>query len=212
VKPWQMDGVEGVHRFLGRVWRMVANNMSLIEGTTAFAGNHADINHELAKKLRTKTHQTIKKVSAELEDLRFNTCISSLMELLNEIYLYKIELNDGIGRAVLRESVEHLLKLLSPFAPHIAEELWELLGQKQILALETWPTYDASASELDTVTIVVQVNGKLRANFAVDKSISDEDLKQIALKEPKLEPFLKDKQIVKVIVVPHKLVNFVVKG
>jgi leucyl-tRNA synthetase len=211
-KPWQMDGVEGVYRFLARLWRYVIQNKSLIDEIKSFDGKHEEIQNQEARKIRTKLHQTIKKVTADIENLRLNTCISSMMELLNEMYLYKPELHSEESRQVLREVIEKLLKILSPFAPHIAEELWEHIGNKTLLANETWPQVDLYAIEQDTVTIVVQVNGKLRASFNVSKNISDEELRIMAEKNEKVAQHLKGKEIIKVIVVPQKLVNFVVEG
>ncbi len=213
VKPWQVDGVEGVSRFLGRVWRMVFGNLSLVKDVEPYRAEHAAIANSDAKRLRTKTHQTIRKVTGDLEPhLRFNTAISALMELVNETYIFKAELHDEQSRQILRETIESLLKLLNPFAPHLCEELWEELGGKSLLAHEAWPTYDLNAVELDTVTVVVQVNGKLRGSFVVAKTITEEELRLIAVKDLKVAQFLEGKEILKVIHVPNKLLNFVVKA
>ncbi len=213
VKPWQMDGVEGVSRFLNRTYRMVYNNLSLIQDVKAFSGSHTQISSATAKKLRAKTHQTIRKVTMDLDPhMRFNTAISAMMELVNEIYVYKIELNDIQAREVLRETIESLLKILNPFAPHLSEECWESIGMKTQLSYTDWPKFDPAAIDLDSVTVVVQVNGKLRSQFVVSKNISDYELREMAEKDQKIQTFLTGKEIVKVIVVPQKLINFVVKG
>ncbi len=211
VKPWQMDGVEGVHRFLGRVYRLVAKYQSLLLEVKPYTGAHSEITNVESKKLRSKTHQTIKKITIELEALRFNTCIASLMELVNEGFTHTVEMHDQTGREVLREMIETLIRLLSPFAPHLCEEVWEALGYRELIVFEKWPMVDENAIETDSINIVVQVNGKLRTTFTVSKAVSQEDVKALALKEPKIIPFIENKEIIKVIVVPNKLINIVVK-
>jgi leucyl-tRNA synthetase len=219
VLEWNDQGVEGSYRFLGRVWRMVQNNLSLISGVAAYSGKQESITNPDAKKLRTKTHQTIQKVTNDLgnHSFQFNTAISAMMELVNEIYGFKVEATDSTGRAVLREAVEVTVQLLCPLAPHICEELWQQLAPKtssktlDLLTVHPWPKWDEQAVSLDTVTVVVQVNGKLRANLVVPKAIPDKELESLAAKEAHVVPHLSGKQIVKTIVIPHKLVNFVVK-
>ncbi|MEW6056539.1 MAG: leucine--tRNA ligase [Bdellovibrionota bacterium] len=212
VLEWSDAGVEGSYRFLGRVWRMFQGNLSLIQDVQPYSAAHSDLNHVDAKKVRTKTHQTIQKVTADLEqDFRFNTAISAIMELVNEIYGFKVELSDQVGRQVLRESIESVVRLLNPFAPHLTEELWQALGNTTLLSKEKWVDHDPSAVELDVITIVVQVNGKLRANLMLSKHVDKDALAQIAAKDPKVQGHLEGKEIIRTVVVPGKLVNFVVK-
>lgn len=211
VLEWSDSGVEGSYRFLGRVWRMVRNNGTLIEGVRACAGPHGELTNTEARKLRTKVHQTIQKVTSDLDEYRFNTAISAIMELVNEIYGFAAELNDQVARSVLREAIEAVIRLLNPFAPHITEELWEQIGNKTLLSLEQWQDHDPAAVELDVVTIVVQVNGKLRANLSISKTVPKDELEGIAAKDSRVAAHLEGKERVKTIVVPGKLINFVVK-
>jgi leucyl-tRNA synthetase len=212
VLEWSDAGVEGSYRFLGRVWRMVHANYSLIHEIAPFAGTHAEVTGAEAKKLRTKAHQTIAKVTADLDhDFRFNTAISAIMELVNEIYAFKAELGDRQSREVLREAIEAVVRMLSPFAPHLADELWQALGYQAVLSLEAWKDHDPQAVVLDVVPVVVQVNGKLRANLTISRNVSEADLKELAAKDPKVSAHLEGKTVVRTVVVPGKLVNFVVK-
>ncbi|MBI3555346.1 MAG: leucine--tRNA ligase [Deltaproteobacteria bacterium] len=212
VIEWSDQGVEGSYRFIGRVWRMLQGNISLIQDVKPYAGQQSALNHAEAKKLRTKTHQTIQKVTNDLDhDFRFNTAISAIMELVNEIYSFKVELNDQTGREVLRESIETVVRLLCPFAPHVTEELWRLLGHDSLLTLEKWRDHDAQAVLLDVITIVVQVNGKHRANLTISKDVPKDEIAAMASKDPHVVAHLKDKELVRTVVVPGRLVNFVVK-
>ncbi len=212
VIEWSDQGVEGAYRFIGRVWRMLQGNISLIQDVKPYAGKQAGLNHAEAKKLRTKAHLTLAKVTNDLDhDFRFNTAISAIMELVNEIYSFKVELNDQTGREVLREAIETVVRLLSPFAPHMTEELWKLLGHEQLLTLEKWRDHDAEAVVLDMITIVVQVNGKHRANLNISKDVPKDEVAAMAAKDPAVVAHLKDKELVRTVVVPGRLVNFVVK-
>lgn len=212
VLEWSDAGVEGSYRFVGRVWRMVHGNLSLIKDVKPYSGPHSELKNADAKALRTKVHQTIQKVTADLDhDFRFNTAISSTMELVNEIYGFKAELNDQTSREVLREAIESVVRILCPFTPHLSEELWVQLGHSSLLTLEPWRDHDPQAVELDVVTVVVQVNGKLRASMSISKSVSKDDIAGIASKDPRVVPYLEGKEIARTVVVPGKLVNFVVK-
>jgi len=184
-KPWSMKNISGTRRFLEKVWRIAQKPIT--QGPTP-----TDI-----EKVR---HQTIKKVSAEIEGYKFNTAISQLMIYANEF---------GKEETVTKQSLETLLILLAPFAPHITEELWEMIGNPFSIHQQPWPTYDESQLVEDTVTIVFMVNGKLRASKDLPPGISQSDL----LLEAKsiLGKHIEGKTIVKEIVVPKKLVNFVVR-
>ena len=190
-------------------------NLSLIKEVPSFSGAHASIANAEAKKLRAKAHQTVQKITNDLDhDFRFNTAVSSIMELVNEIYTFQTELHDETSRQILRESLEIVVRLLSPFAPHLCEELWSQMGHEEILATTPWRDHDPDAVQLDVIPIVVQVNGKLRANLMVAKDVAgvQDALVQMALKDSKVAAHIGDKPIVKTIVVPGRLVNFVVKG
>lgn len=187
---WNDAAVEGMFRFLGRVWRLVVESKN----------QKAKIENDKAEEWRNKT---IKKVTEDLGKFHFNTAISSLMEYVN--YLQTLGQGPGI------KDVEALVILLSPLAPHIAEELWQHLGHKQSVLQEPWPTWDEKALVASKMLIVVQVNGKLRGNMEVPVDEKEELIKSQALALEKVKPFLDGKQIVKTIYVPGKLMNIVVK-
>jgi len=195
-KPWSMRGVEGVFRFLNRVWRLLiddrAENMQL-------AAEVADVAPDAAT-LR-KLHQTIQKVTEELDGMRFNTCIAAMMEFSN--HLTKLETRP-------RSSLQTLVLLLAPFAPHLAEELWHALGHKQSLAYEPWPKFDPALTKETEVEIPVQINGKLRSKISAPADIDETALREQALADPRIKELIAGKQVRKVIVVPKKLVNIVV--
>jgi len=205
---WQEEGVEGGYRFLHRVWRLVYElRGSLSEGPSPIAT--ADLPPELGE-MRHKAHKTIKKVTEDIERFHFNTAIAAIMELVNHLYQTK----DGIeatpqARSVWQEVVEALVVLLSPFVPHIAEELWEALGHKDSIIKAPWPRYDREAITEEEVIVVVQVNGKLRDRLLIPVSAKEEKVKEMALASPKVRRHIEGKEVTKTIFVPKKLVNIV---
>lgn len=196
VKPWKTDGVDGVYRFLGRVWRLVID-----EQTGALSKKLVDQPGTSAPLLWKSLHKTIKKVEEDTEGLRFNTAISQMMIFVNE----------ATGTDALpKETIKIFLRVLSPYAPHVAEELWERLGEKAFLVQEPWPKYDLALCEESSVTIIVSVNGKKRDELQAPKTASQEELEQLARALPKIAQVLAATPPKKVVVVPGKLVNFVV--
>jgi leucyl-tRNA synthetase len=208
---WSDQGVDGSFRFLGRVWRIVMEYLGDIRDVAPFAGGE-EIDGDL-KTLRKKTHQTIKKVTTDIEDrFHFNTAISAVMELVNTLYqTERPKAGDTKALSVIRETVENIIVLLSPIVPHITEELWEMIGGTQRLSETTWPSFDQTVAAEEEITIVVQVNGKVRSRLQVPASESDETIKELALNDGRIEQFIGDKEVVKEIYVPKKLVNIVVK-
>jgi leucyl-tRNA synthetase len=203
---WSDAGVEGAFRFLNRVWRLVyAYNGELAAKTNNEQVSPAD------KKTKRLTHHTIKKVTDDI-DLRFNfnTAISSIMELVNWLYLYR-DKNAVRNSAIEEEAIKTLVILLAPFGPHIAEELWQVLGNKESVHIQQWPEYNQAALVQDEVEIVVQINGKVRDRLKVSSDISKEDMEKLVLEHESVKSQLVGKQIVKVVGVPKKLVNIVVK-
>ena len=196
VKPWSTKGVEGVYRFLGRVWRLMIDDTAL---TVKLNATVQDVPPD-RDALRI-LHHTIQKVTDDTARLSFNTAISTMMEFCN--YFTKLEIRP---RAVL----EPFVLLLAPYAPHIAEELWAALGHGPTLAYEPWPSYDPELVKADSIEVPVQVNGKLRAKLRVPADIDDDALKAAALADAKVIEAFAGKTPKKVIVVPKKLVNFVV--
>jgi leucyl-tRNA synthetase len=196
VKPWNTKGIEGISRFLGRVWRLVAKNHEDDSRETSIDDS------ELSAELKKILHKTIKKVGEDIEALRLNTAISAMMELTNALTKENCH---------SRHAIEPLLIMLSPFAPHLAEELWQAIGHTELIALTTFPTYDPALVKDDTATIAVQVGGKLRGTFDAPVGMSHDELIEQALKVDTVQKFLEGKEIIKKIVVPNKLVNLVVK-
>jgi leucyl-tRNA synthetase len=155
-------------------------------------------------------HITLKRATVDIRDrLHFNTAISAIMELVN--YLHTIEKSRGESLlAVLRESLEVLAITLSPFAPHISEEMWEMLGNEKGISKASWPAWDESALEQDEILIVVQVNGKVRSRIHVPGDSSEEHIEQAAMEDERIQNYISGKEVKRVVVVPRKLVNIVV--
>ena len=205
---WSDQGVEGSYRFLNRVWRMVNEYADTIREVN-IPDNFVELDAD-ARKLRYKTHASIKKVSEDIgERFNFNTAISATMELSNALNSYSD--NEEQDLPVVKEAINTLLLLLSPFSPHICEELWQLCGNTEGICLQKWPAYDPAALIQDEIEIVVQISGKVRDRITVATGLSEEELRQIALASPKVQQLIQDKTIVKTIVVPGKLVNIVAR-
>jgi leucyl-tRNA synthetase len=202
---WNTEGVEGAERFLNRVWRLVANNLEDIkDASTDFA-----VNGDGEEKLYRQLHVAIKDVTVDVsERQQLNTAISSIMELVNAAYKYLAEV-DELNAALLREVVETIITLLAPFAPHMTEELWTELGYEDSIHQEAWPEYSEEAIKKDEIEIVIQVNGKVRDKVNVAADIEDEELKEVAQEQENIQRYTDGKEVVKVIVVPKKLVNIV---
>ena len=198
---WQDAGVEGMHRFLGRVYRFVTRNTTSEEFLNGEPSNDAD------RALLRKLHQTIQKVTNDFETRwHFNTSLAAIMELTNDLYARESELSPP----VLQETLEKLVLLLGPFAPYMAEDLWHELGQEGTLLRIAWPDFDPEMAKEDKVEVVVQVNGKLRSRLAVARGTDRAELERLATSDSKIMPYLEQKTVRKVIVVPDKLVNVVV--
>ncbi|MFQ3599305.1 MAG: leucine--tRNA ligase [Chloroherpetonaceae bacterium] len=199
-KPWNTKGIEGVVRFLGRVWRLIYSNAH--EGDSEANGKVSVDDKPMTMEIQKAMHKTIKKVEEDCENLRFNTAIAAMMEFVN--VLTKENCHN-------KTAIENLLVMLSPFAPHIAEELWEAIGNTPSIADAPYPKYDEALAKDDTVTIAVQVSGKLRGTFEAAVGMSNDELLQRAKEVDSVVKFIDGKEIVKQIVVPNKLVNLVVK-
>jgi leucyl-tRNA synthetase len=206
---WSDQGVEGSFRFLGRLWRIVEEYLDDIKGVAAVSGA-VDLEGDL-KTLRRKTHQTIRKVSIDIEDrFHFNTAISAVMELVNAVYQVKRPAgSDKLALSVVREALEAAIILLAPIVPHITEELWELLGYQNLVSDMPWPEFDPAIASEEEMTIVVQLNGKLRSRMTVPVGESEETIKANALADERIISMTAGMQIRKVIYVPNKLVNIV---
>ena len=208
---WNDQGVEGSFRFLNRVWRLAVDHLNEVGSVPAYKGKEP-LSGQL-KTLNRKTHQTIKRVTGDIENrFHFNTAISAVMELVNEIHQFlnsKGEKNDAAW-SVVREAIETTVVLLSPIVPHIAEELWQMLGHDQSLLEVTWPSYREDALEAEKRLIVLQVNGKVRSRTELPASYNEKEIEAEALADERLQSFIDGKPIKKVILVQKKLVNIVV--
>lgn len=203
---WNDKGAEGSFRFLNRVWRYIYSKFEAIKDVEAVTDFNTD--DKRLKSLLSITHKTIKKVSSSMEDFHFNTAIASMMELVNFLYSFKEQKGD---EASLRYVIETLVKMLSPFAPHMAQEIWENLAYENDLDFVDFPEYIEELTIDDTITIVFQVNGKLRSKVEVPRNASKEEIEKIALADETVKKYTEAKDIKKVIVVPGRLVNIVAK-
>lgn len=204
---WSDQGVEGCYRFLNRVWRLVQDYRHYFHEDPAEI--KPDSFNPIDKELYYKVHATIKKVSADIEErFNFNTAISAIMELCNQLNSYR-EAPDK-NAALITLAIENLLILLSPFSPHICEELWEMTGHTESVHHQPWPQYDPQALILDEVEMVIQISGKVKERINVPLNTPREDLEQIALNNSKIIALTEGRKIIKIIVVPNKLINIVV--
>jgi leucyl-tRNA synthetase len=223
---WTDAGLEGSWRFLARVWRLADSLAETIGGQGIPAPGELELN-DAERALRRKTHETIKRVTVDLDPrVHLNTAVSAMMELVNELYAFCSaskcapigESADKVGTieragtiAVLKEAVEALVRMLSPFAPHMAEELWEALGHADGIVAAGWPQYDEQVAKAEEIVVPVQVNGKLRGRLTVPAGTSEEQLREMALADPQVRLHLEGKQVKKVVVVSGgKLVSIVV--
>jgi leucyl-tRNA synthetase len=206
---WAEDGIEGCFRFLNRVWTVVEENRDLFaEGVAPSISRNAGAGLALLK----KTHQTVCKVTGDIgKRFHLNTAISSIMELYNLIRREKDSLRLGEeGRTVLRLALESMIVLLAPFTPHISEELWERTGHRDLLARYPWPAFNPELAKEEKVTIVIQVNGKLRDKFEADATIGETEMKERALGLDRIRSLIAGRPVRKVICIENRLVNIVV--
>lgn len=201
---WNDSAVDGCFRFLNRVWKLV--NGVLEAGYAESALDNAD------KELRRVTHATLKKVTDDIDKrFNFNTAISAMMELVNAMLAYRDRKGDGVNAVVMQDAAEKLVLMLSPFAPHIAEELWQLMGHEESLYHHSWPQYVEEYLVKDEVEIVVQVNGRVKGKMVIANGLSNDQVRQLVGEHENYDKWLNGKSVVKWIVVPNKLVNLVVK-
>jgi leucyl-tRNA synthetase len=226
---WTDAGLEGSFRFLSRVWRLVDQLCDTVGGE-GIAGPETLELDTTERALRRKTHETIKRVTADLDPrVHLNTAISAMMELVNELYTFcgkadyapivedATQNSASVGAmvrpgtiAVLKEAVEALVRMLSPFAPHMAEELWEQLGHSGGLIAAHWPEYDEEVAKAEEIVVPVQVNGKLRARLTVPSDISENELQTLALADPHVQQHVGGREIKKIMVARGRLVSIVV--
>jgi leucyl-tRNA synthetase len=194
---WRVEGAEGIYRFLGRVYRFATRNTPAEErsGTSD-------------RKILRKLHQTLRKITEDFETRwHFNTCIASIMELVNQLYAEE----QNISAETMPRLLEVLALMLAPFAPYLVQDIWEALGNEGPVFRHAWPAFDPELAKDEEAEIVLQVNGKLRSRISAPFGTPKEELEARALADEKVQPFLEGKQVVKLITVPDKLVNIVVK-
>jgi leucyl-tRNA synthetase len=210
---WNDHGVEGASRFLNRVWRFVFTHLDALKAATPPGTPTTDE----GRAFRRTIHETIKRVTEDIErDFHFNTAISAVMELVNATYAFESASADrmagGERAALLREAVEMIVLLLGPIAPHVTEELWAALGHRESLFKQPWPTPDAGALTRKEVTLVVQVDGKVRSRLQVDVDAPEERIQRLALADDKVQPWVRARAVERVVVVANRLVNIVTRA
>jgi leucyl-tRNA synthetase len=203
--PWDDSGIAAIDRFLNRIWRVINDNLKAIK----IEQNPEQVG-ENEKNLARVMHNSIKGVTIDTERFHFNTAISRIMELVNELYRYTGEIKkENQNTRLLKEVFKNLIILIAPFAPHISEELWQKIGEKPSIFETKWPLYDQKVLERDIITWVIQINGKIRERAEANKQMKKEELEQFAIKTGRIPELLKGKQVKKVIIVPGKLINIV---
>jgi leucyl-tRNA synthetase len=208
---WNDQGVEGSFRFLQRLWNLVFDCRETVH--LKAQPSEIVLSGGSSRSVLVKLNQTIKKVTEDIEDrFRFNTAISAIMELVNTLYLYRAEESDDpLKHSILAKAIEAVLILLSPIVPHLGEELWEIWGKTGSVHEQPWPAWDPEALREEEQEVVIQVNGKVRSRLTINLSVSEEEIKRLALEQPRIQEWLQGKVLVKTIIVQKKLVNIVVK-
>jgi len=202
--PWSDDGIKAISRFQGRVERMVEKVLGLRKQKSRDEVSADE------KELNFVRHMAIKGVSKDAEIFQFNTSIAKMMELINALYKYEQDV-EYKNIPYLEGVVADLLRLMAPFAPHFAEEMWEEMGYEYSIFNEKWPVWDEKALVRDTIELAIQINGKVKGRMEVPSTATEKDIELMAMKEPDMEAQLSGKQVVKVIVIKNRLVNIVVK-
>ena len=218
---WNVNGLAGAYRFINRLFLIISDSFKFADKNAGKEDNYGiDLNkrNEKDEEIQKKLHQTVKKVTESIEDdFHFNTAIAAVMELLNDMTTYKQEVIDKNdvsteSKKIWKEVLDKVILLIAPFAPHIADELWEIIGNKTFTFEEEWPTFEKELTKEHKMNLVVQINGKIRETIPAKIGLPKEEYEKLAFDSEKIKKAIEGKEIVKVIVVPNKLVNIVVKG
>ena len=218
---WNVNGLAGAYRFINRLFLIISDSFEFADKNAGKEDNYGiDLSKRSEKdeEIQKKLHQTVKKVTESIEDdFHFNTAIAAVMELLNDMTTYKQEVIDKNdvsteSRKIWKEVLDKVILLIAPFAPHIADELWEIIGNKTFTFEEEWPTFEEELTKEHKMNLVVQINGKIRETIPAKIGLPKEEYEKLAFDSEKIKKAVEGKEIVKVIVVPNKLVNIVVKG
>ena len=218
---WNVNGLAGAYRFINRLFLIISDSFEFADKNAGKENNYGiDLNkrNEKDEEIQKKLHQTVKKVTESIEDdFHFNTAIAAVMELLNDMTTYKQEVIDKNdvsteSKKIWKEVLDKVILLIAPFAPHIADELWEIIGNKTFTFEEEWPTFEEELTKEHKMNLVVQINGKIRETIPAKIGLPKEEYEKLAFDSEKIKKAIEGKEIVKVIVVPNKLVNIVVKG
>ncbi len=218
---WNVNGLAGAYRFINRLFLIISDSFEFADKNAGKEDNYGiDLNkrNEKDEEIQKKLHQTVKKVTESIEDdFHFNTAIAAVMELLNDMTTYKQEVIDKNdvsteSKKIWKEVLDKVILLIAPFAPHIADELWEIIGNKTFTFEEEWPTFEEKLTKEHKMNLVVQINGKIRETIPAKIGLPKEEYEKLAFDSEKIKKAIEGKEIVKVIVVPNKLVNIVVKG
>ena len=218
---WNVNGLAGAYRFINRLFLIISDSFEFADKNAGKEDNYGiDLNkrNEKDEEIQKKLHQTVKKVTESIEDdFHFNTAIAAVMELLNDMTTYKQEVIDKNdvsteSKKIWKEVLDKVILLIAPFAPHIADELWEIIGNKTFTFEEEWPTFEEELTKEHKMNLVVQINGKIRETIPAKIGLPKEEYEKLAFDSEKIKKAIEGKEIVKVIVVPNKLVNIVIKG
>ena len=218
---WNVNGLAGAYRFINRLFLIISDSFEFADKNSGKENNYGiDLSKRSEKdeEIQKKLHQTVKKVTESIEDdFHFNTAIAAVMELLNDMTTYKQEVIDKNdvsteSRKIWKEVLDKVILLIAPFAPHIADELWEIIGNTTFTFEEEWPTFEEELTKEHKMNLVVQINGKIRETIPAKIGLPKEEYEKLAFDSEKIKKAIEGKEIVKVIVVPNKLVNIVVKG
>jgi len=206
---WSDSGLKGSFAFLARVWRLLDQWCDRIKSAPAVGGQGLN---DAERTLRRKTHSTIQRLTVDVEQrIHLNTAVSALMELVNDLYAFQVDAARPQSTAVLREACEALIVMLSPFAPHTAEEMWERIGHSDGVAATVWPSFDPQVAKAEEIVVPLQVNGKLRGRLTVPADTSESDMRALAIADSAIKPYIDGKKIKTIIVAKGKLINVVVE-